>query len=251
MKHIKLRQLAAGVVLCAAQAASALNTFGTDMSDLWFNAAESGWGINIAHQREIVFATLFVYGTDNRTRWYVAPDMSTPGGPLPTVFNGNLYETQGPFLGGTFNPTAVTNRQVGTARLTFNEVSRGTLVYTVDGVSVTKQIERQTFRGANLAGIYRGSAIATVAGCSTNGFQTTGLLSVTHNSANAVSILASLDNGFNCTYTGTYAQAGRMGAITGGSFTCTQGPTTSTGTFQASEIEAGYGGMIMRYETRY
>jgi hypothetical protein len=173
MKQIKLRLLAAGALLCAAQGASALNTFGTDMSDLWFNSSESGWGMNIAHQREIVFATLFVYGTDNRTRWYVAPDMSTPGGPSPTVFNGPLYETQGPFLGGPFNPNAVTVRQVGTARLTFSAVSRGTLVYTVDGVSVTKQIERQTFRGANLAGVYRGSAIATISGCSgPAGFQT-------------------------------------------------------------------------------
>jgi hypothetical protein len=41
-----------------------------------------------------------------------------------------------------------------------------------------------------------------------------------------------------------------MGSIAG-NFNCTQGPTTTSGTFQASEIEAGYGGMIMRYETRY
>jgi hypothetical protein len=30
----------------------ALNTWGSDMSDLWWNPDESGWGVNIAHHYE-------------------------------------------------------------------------------------------------------------------------------------------------------------------------------------------------------
>jgi len=43
------RFLVAAILVCAPSVANALNTWGTDMSDLWWNPNESGWGINIAH----------------------------------------------------------------------------------------------------------------------------------------------------------------------------------------------------------
>ena len=33
------------------------NTFTTDLTDLWWNANESGWGVTATHQREVVFLT--------------------------------------------------------------------------------------------------------------------------------------------------------------------------------------------------
>ena len=42
------------------------NTFGSDMTDLWWNANESGWGVTATHQGDVVFLTFFVYGMDNR-----------------------------------------------------------------------------------------------------------------------------------------------------------------------------------------
>ena len=37
---------------------------------LWWNPLESGWGINFAHQGDIIFATWFTYGADNQPQWY-------------------------------------------------------------------------------------------------------------------------------------------------------------------------------------
>ena len=36
-------------------------SFSNNFQDLWWNPSESGWGVNVAHQGDILFATLFTY----------------------------------------------------------------------------------------------------------------------------------------------------------------------------------------------
>ncbi len=112
-----------------------------NFQDLWWNPAENGWGINIAHQGDILFTTLFTYGADGRGRWYV---MSSGNRTSPGVYTGILYETRGP----AFNAVpwgATTSTPVGNMTLTFNGGNQATLLYDVGGVRVTKQIQRQVF----------------------------------------------------------------------------------------------------------
>ncbi len=110
-------------------------------TDLWWNAAESGWGINLNHQSNIIFATLFTYAPDGRNLWLVASDLARqPDG----SYTGALYRSNGP----VFNAqpfTAVTLTQVGTMTLTFSAVNAATLTYSFNGTNVTKQITRQRF----------------------------------------------------------------------------------------------------------
>ena len=112
--------------------------------DLWWNAAESGWGINIAHQGDILFATLFTYDAAGKGLWLV---MSAGRKQADGSYLGELYRTAGPaFNAVPFNPiTASDLTQVGTMRLRFSDGERGQLTYTVDGVSVSKDITRQVF----------------------------------------------------------------------------------------------------------
>lgn len=110
-------------------------------TDLWWNAAESGWGINLNHQGGNIFATLFTYAADGAPDWLV---MSNGGRQADGSFSGALYRARGP----AFNAdpwTPVTLTQVGTMRLSFPSADSGRLAYTVDGVSVAKDIERQRF----------------------------------------------------------------------------------------------------------
>ena len=113
----------------------------TNYQDLWFNAAESGWGLNVTHQDQTLFATLFTYGSNNQGLWLV---MS--GGTLQAdgSYSGDLYRTSGP----AFNAPAwgaVTVTRVGTMRLRFAHGAAATLDYSVDGVNVHKSIVRQEF----------------------------------------------------------------------------------------------------------
>src|SRR5450631_921693 len=171
-----MKRVLALLMLLVAMQARGANTWGTDLSDMWWNPNESGWGANLAHQNEVVFLTLYVYGADGHVRWYVGPDLAPTGG---LAFSGSLYETTGPYLGGAFNPAAVSARAVGTATVTLTSVSTATLAYSVDGVGVTKSIQRQSFRTADMTGTYTGGLVGTVEGCgATSQFAESAVLSI-------------------------------------------------------------------------
>jgi len=223
----------------------AANTWGADFSDLWWVPSESGWGLNLSHQREVIFATLFVYGSDAKPKWYMASSMVSRGGEASHAFDGTLYETSGPYLGTTpFNPSAVSLRAVGVANLVFTAHHLGTLTYTVDGVSVSKSVERQTFRNGELSGTYVGAQIGakTNCGAATGNTEYSSRLVIDHQGP-AITISADLGNSLYCTYSGDYLQFGKIGQIDG-SFFCSNG---SQGRFFASDIEASDKGFMGRF----
>jgi len=247
------RQLATiftAFMLSWAPASQAANTWGTDLSDMWWVPAESGWGANIAHQGEIVFMTLYVYGSDNRVRWYAATSMQSRGGASAFTFDGILYEFAGPYYGaGSFSPSDVGVRQVGSANLAFGSTAQAVLTYSIDGVVVNKAIQRQTFRQNNLTRSYLVALSTTVSGCFTgNGArETVGTAVVSHSTTNAFTMTTSLNGGGSCSYAGNYVQTGRMGQVTG-SISCSDG---ARGTFDMNEIEAGYRGIVSSYSANF
>ncbi|HXS51449.1 MAG TPA: CARDB domain-containing protein [Usitatibacter sp.] len=113
----------------------------TNYQDLWFNPAEPGWGLNITHQDEVIFATLFTYATDGTALWLVMPNGSLQS---DGVYSGPLYQTSGSAFDAS-GWSGVSNTQVGTMRLRFTDGVTGTLSYSLNGASVTKAITRQTF----------------------------------------------------------------------------------------------------------
>ena len=141
-----LRTLIASLILLAASQTTAMAF--TPTTGHWWNPNESGWGLNLTHQDETIFATLFTYapgaGTGNTGLWLV---MSGGTKQADGSYSGDLFRTNGsafnavPFvpLGGS----DVTN--VGTMRLRFSDGNNGTLTYTYLGTSVTKAITRQVF----------------------------------------------------------------------------------------------------------
>jgi peptidoglycan hydrolase-like protein with peptidoglycan-binding domain len=122
----------------------AARTFATNYQDLWWNPAESGWGINLTHQGDTIFATWFTYGAGGRGLWLVAPDARRQ----PTgEYRGRLYRTSGvPFDRIAGAPATTGNpADVGEVTLTFTDGEHGRLAYSVEGVVQSKAIERQVF----------------------------------------------------------------------------------------------------------
>ena len=68
-------------------------SFESNVTDIWWNDSEPGWGINLVHQQNTVFATLFTYGADRRDLWMLMSDGSVDSGDRVT---GDLYRTRGP-----------------------------------------------------------------------------------------------------------------------------------------------------------
>jgi hypothetical protein len=119
---------------------SALNFQG-----IWWNAAESGWGLNLAHQGDTIFASWFTYDSKGRGWWLVMSAQKTG----TNTYVGDLYETHGPaFDAAPFLPGNVTPTKVGTGTLTFTDAGNGTFTYTVSkggSVTQTKTLTRQSF----------------------------------------------------------------------------------------------------------
>ena len=113
----------------------------TNYTDLWWNSSEAGWGINLAHQGDTVFATLYTYDFDGSPLWLFADNAAKQS---DGAYQGNLYRATGP----VFNASpwfAITPTMVGTMRLTFTSASSATLAYSVNGLQVVKGITRYSF----------------------------------------------------------------------------------------------------------
>ena len=117
-----------------------------NFSDLWFRSpafSESGWGVNLTQQGDVLFVTWFTYDANGKGLWLVGSDVRRTTG---NTFTGQLFRTTGPAFSSTpFNPTQVVPSAVGTATFTFTDANNGTFAYTVNGVSQSKPITRQVF----------------------------------------------------------------------------------------------------------
>jgi serine protease len=137
--------LDAGAAVVGAKAG--LAAAGVPAQGLWWNApanSESGWGINFAHQGDVLFATWFTYDPTGRAWWLSMQANRTAT--APDVYTGSLIETRGPaFNTVPFDPALVSRTVVGSATLTLNDVNRGTFSYVVNGLAQTKGITRLAF----------------------------------------------------------------------------------------------------------
>ena len=118
---------------------------GLNFQGLWWNApagSEAGWGINFAHQGDVIFATWFTYDATGRA-WWLSMTAERSG---VNTFTGTLYRTTGPaFSAVPFDPTQVQRIPVGGGTLTFLDGNNGSFAYTVNGIPQTKSVTRQVF----------------------------------------------------------------------------------------------------------
>lgn len=124
-------------------------------NDLWWIPAEDGWGVTIAQQGKTLFLTFFVYGTDTKPTWFIATlDQTGTGASGLPIYTGKVYTTTGPWYGGPYNAAPFKYNEAGTASFTPSSATTAVLEYTVDGVKVTKSVQRQTLTADNLTGTY-------------------------------------------------------------------------------------------------
>jgi hypothetical protein len=117
-----------------------------DVTDLWVTDNEGGWGLNLTHHKsgsDGVFGVLYVYGSSGRPLWFTIPDGKWA---TPTQFRGTVFRTAGPTpVNASFASSFVRATNVGTATVTFTAPGTGTIVYTVNGQTITKSIARLPF----------------------------------------------------------------------------------------------------------
>jgi lysyl endopeptidase len=159
--HLRLRVACGGVIFALCAPAAAQSVPAANFTDMWWNPAESGWGVSIVqHPSHQVYAVWYTYDPRElaangqyRPMWIV---MSGGTWTSPTVLTGNAYVTSGvPFnqAGGKTGQNAV-----GTFTFRFSDANHGTFTYSIAGAgsgnepgaglpafSGTKAITRQSF----------------------------------------------------------------------------------------------------------
>ena len=116
---------------------------------LWWKSpagSESGWGLNIAHQGDIIFATWFTYDADRQGM--VAVHDRAAHERRQQVRRHPVRNPGPPFNAAPFDPALVVPTAVGTGTLTFANADNGTFAYTVNGVTQIEADHAPGFRPA-------------------------------------------------------------------------------------------------------
>jgi len=245
-----VRLLATVVVGSTFSAIAMAESLGTAYTDLWWNPKESGWGVTIAHQQNVMFLTFFVYRADGSPYWVVATLQNVGNSDLrtmPHVFSGDVYETHGPTFSVPFNSASVTEKKVGTATFTVPQyVNQGFLQYTINGISVTKAISRQTLSNVDFSGSYYLSAYYRTYNCldpSYNGEQSdSGTFSIRQADNTPFAMGSMSEKLGSCRFDGSYKQYGSEGRVDG-TYSCTDG---MNGTFALDVMQWNWNGMTAK-----
>jgi len=137
------RQVFGTLPTCATATGSL--TAAANYTDLWWASpagSEAGWGINLNHEGDTIFATWFTYDLDGSPMWLVVTAPKSP----PELYSGVLYRTTGlPFNTVPYAPNAAIATQVGTVTFTFSDGNHANFAYRINGVGQNKAITRQIF----------------------------------------------------------------------------------------------------------
>jgi hypothetical protein len=237
-----LRILILVAVIALSITRTAATQFSTDVTDLWWNPSESGWGMQVVQEADTIFVTLYVYDAAGNPTWFVATGVWQGN----YVWIGDLYQTTGPFFGApVFNPGTVGATKVGTLTFTLATVNTATTSYTVNGIAVMKQVQRQTLKNDNYDGVYVGQ-FKNMLSCTNPALNTTVIVPVTltvSQGGGSVFTMTTAGGGVSCTYGGTFVQAGRFGNVNSGNYSCTDG---TAGTFNFFEMYVNISGFSGR-----
>jgi len=211
-------------------------SWSTDQSDIWNATGEPGWAATLVQRGSAIVAVIYVYDQSGNPVWYSAT--LEWAGFNDVKWAGDLYETNGPYFGVVpFDAARVSLRKVGsmlwTPNLADQTKSTGTLVYEVDGVLVTKKLQRYLARYDDFSGNYQGG-LHLVSPCANPAPPSVTEFPVAFNVVqNGLTIsVQETDSGGSCLYSGQLSQAGQMGSVQG-SFLCGDG---RAGTFLLSEL---------------
>ncbi|HWZ70295.1 MAG TPA: hypothetical protein VN326_02300 [Casimicrobiaceae bacterium] len=242
------RLFLAVLLLAAASRAGAV-----DFTDIWYNPAENGWGVNVVQGNAFIFLTFFIYGADGKPTWFTAQVTQDASG----NFNGPLYATTGTYY--ILPWTGFSIAQAGTVSFRPTGPATATLIYTVTGVGpVTKTIQRQnlpaipvgacllqdgtvgpcTYIGGQ-SGAYSNCSVSTNNGSYTDFFN----LQVTQLTNGSVTF-AFTYQAFSCTFSGTLVQQGQLYSVPGASYQCGTDPAFSANLTQIKATAQGIEGVF-------
>jgi hypothetical protein len=198
-----------------------------EYTDVYYDQAESGWGMFLVQSDTTQFVAFFIYGPDGKPTWYVAILADNGAG----SYTGDLLATTGTYFANPWQGYQYT--VAGTVTFTPIDIYHATLSYTVNGVgTVTRTVVRQTLAPYVLGGNYSGSASGAIVGCSDPtknepSYRARYGLAVTQDGDSSVTLTFNFvdqaHSGLVCTISGPLSHYGRLYQLAGQS-SCTVPP---------------------------
>jgi hypothetical protein len=213
-------------------------------NDVFFDVAEPGWGVFVRQSNTFQFLAFFIYGANGQPTWYTA-HLFDNGDGTGLNYSGPLYATTGTYFANPWVGDTAT--VVGTASFQGSTVPEdyfnATLTYTVNGVTVTKAIQRQTLTAYALSGTYSGSIAGSVSSCANpanNGsvggrFNLTVALVENVSATLTFNFVDTAHSGTVCTLSGTPVHYGGLYTIPTAQYTCSS-PGLSTGSIVSAAV---------------
>jgi hypothetical protein len=109
----------------------------------WANVNESGWGLYLAHQADVVFGIWLTYSAKGDPLWYSMPLTHGDG----NSYSGPIVFSTGPaFDDPLYDATRVGAMEVGSATMSFDDANNAHLEYSLPGLYAgTRDVARQVF----------------------------------------------------------------------------------------------------------
>jgi len=211
-----------------------------DYTDTWWTPTEAGWGVNFAQQNHTLYVTFYLYGSDGRPTWFAALLTRDGSGDR---FTGDLNRTTGTwFAAPAWNGYSIA--RAGTATFVATSATTGALSYTVDGVTITKTIERITLAPLSVAGLYIGGVSGRRSGCSPSGaFIETKQVEILHSTLTGeirIDQISTSSGALVCRMQGTAVQTGKLLSIANASYSCTDGWNAPARVFNLRPTPGGF-----------
>lgn len=189
-----------------------------DYSGWWWNESESGRGINIGHNNDLVFGALFLYDESGNPLWATFTGIlnnNAATGPLNTF--------TGPPMNSSYDSSQVAPTNIGTATITFTGNNTATISYNAGSFSGPTQITRFPVGPLPIDGRFKASG-ETVTHCDPSeiGYTSNSLVTmqISGNNLNIIIQEELPEESSLCIFNGTYTQQGnRLSAE--GTGTCT------------------------------
>jgi arylsulfatase A-like enzyme len=125
--NLEPMNISASVPTCTLQNGS--RTAATNYTDHWWGGANAaGWGLQITHQGNLVFAGWYAYGENRAASWVTA--IGTQDASNPKRFTGQLYQVPtGTAFSQPFSTTGPIATTIGTFELSFSDGEKGDFKY--------------------------------------------------------------------------------------------------------------------------
>lgn len=208
--------------------------------DWWWNPAQSGMGLNVGHQENMVAVSWYLYGSDSKGEFLVF------SGPLNgNAMTGSLYRYTGPRPGPGFSPGDVDATAVGSATITFTTDSTAVMSYNFDGLSGQLNLQRFTFSSLSLNGNFAAVLGSAITGCQDpylngSGFVDLALATLTTNGnqLQATLLVGDEQGQLICTLTANHQQKGSV-IEGGGNWSCESGLGPLGGPWSLRDLRVG------------